>query len=111
MKHQNNLYEEENISPTNQNINKDNSNKNKNVSIVSYEEAPDFQKDNEYIKGGYLINCNSPKKITKSLFMLHNETLNIWTHLLGSIFLYFNVIFSENFLMVLFLLFFWVFNC
>lgn len=78
------LYEEESIS-SKHNINIPNLNINKNVSIVSYDEAPDFQKDNEYIKGGYLINCNTPIRLTKSLFMLHNETINIWTHLLGVI--------------------------
>ena len=78
------LYEEDTISSKN-NINIANLNINKKVSIVSYDEAPDFQKDNEYIKGGYLINCNTPIRLTKSLFMLHNETINVWTHLLGVI--------------------------
>ena len=78
------LYEEDTIS-SKHNINIPNLNINKKVSIVSYDEAPDFQKDNEYIKGGYLINCNTPIRLTKSLFMLHNETINIWIHLLGVI--------------------------
>ncbi len=44
-------------------------------------------KDNEYIKHGYRINFNSTYKVAKSLFMLHNESVNIWTHLLGALFL------------------------
>ncbi len=98
MKYQNNLYEEDNISTTNQKINKENSNTNKNMSIVSYEQAPDFQKDNEYIKSGYLINCNSPKKITKSLFILHNESINIWTHLLGVILVIIFIVYTSIFI-------------
>ena len=38
-----------------------------------------------YIHGGYRINFRHPKDILKSLFMLHNEFVNTWTHLLGSI--------------------------
>jgi len=44
---------------------------------------------NEYIKTGYRINFNSYWKLTKSLFMLHNETINVWTHLLGLIIFFF----------------------
>ena len=68
------------------------------MSIVSYEQAPDFQKDNEYIKSGYLINCNSPKKITKSLFILHNESINIWTHLLGVILVIIFIVYTSIFI-------------
>lgn len=46
--------------------------------------APSFSTDNEFIKKGYRINFNTPKKIIRTLFMVHNETLNIWTHLLGA---------------------------
>jgi hypothetical protein len=47
--------------------------------------APNFLIDNEYIKMGYRINFNTKKKILKSLFLLHNETVNVWSHLLGVI--------------------------
>ena len=50
-----------------------------------YEEAPKFLQDNEYIRNGYLINCNSIKKILKSLFKFSNETVNVWSHLLGTL--------------------------
>ena len=39
--------------------------------------------DNEYIKRGYRINFKSKKLLAKSLFMVHNESVNVWTHLLG----------------------------
>jgi adiponectin receptor len=55
------------------------------IIIGSYSEAPDYLKDNEYIKSGYLINCNSFKLVLRSLFVFSNETINIWSHLIGCI--------------------------
>ncbi|OMJ66997.1 hypothetical protein SteCoe_35968 [Stentor coeruleus] len=43
----------------------------------------EFIKDNEYIRHGYRMNFNSSRKILNSLFMIHNETANVWSHLLG----------------------------
>lgn len=34
---------------------------------------------------GYRINFNSYGQILKSLFQIHNETVNIWTHFGGAI--------------------------
>jgi len=45
--------------------------------------APAFLRDNDYIKRGYRIGFNTKTKIMKSLFMLHNETVNVWSHFLG----------------------------
>ncbi|KAL4430423.1 hypothetical protein ABPG74_013273 [Tetrahymena malaccensis] len=53
--------------------------------IGSHIYAPQFVKDNMYILSGYRINFNSFKSITKSLFMVHNELVNIWSHFLGAI--------------------------
>lgn len=50
--------------------------------LVTYEELPEYMKENEYIRGHYrsewplLHACHS-------LFSWHNETINIWTHLVG----------------------------
>ena len=49
----------------------------------SLEEAPDFLRDNEYIKHGYRIGFDNSQKVFNSLFILHNESVNIWSHLLG----------------------------
>ncbi|PON70400.1 AdipoR/hemolysin-III-related [Parasponia andersonii] len=50
--------------------------------LVSYEELPEYLKDNEYILDHY--RCEWPlKEMFLSLFSWHNETLNIWTHLSG----------------------------
>ena len=53
--------------------------------IGEHNQAPDYAKDNEFIQKGYRINFNTPKKIFRSLFMVHNESVNIWTHLLGAL--------------------------
>jgi len=57
--------------------------------LGKFEEAPHFVRDNKHIIEGYRINYKSPQKIVKTLFMLHNETGNIWTHLIGFIILFF----------------------
>lgn len=54
--------------------------------IGTYEEAEKFIQDNEYIKGGYLLNCTTFKKTFKSLLIIHNESVNVWSHLIGAIF-------------------------
>lgn len=40
--------------------------------------------DNPFIHSGYRAN-KSYKKLLLSIFMIHNETFNIWTHLFGLI--------------------------
>ncbi len=47
--------------------------------------APAFLQDNEFILRGYRIGFNTRQKILRSLFMLHNETVNVWSHLIGVI--------------------------
>jgi len=61
----------------------------KDLSIGIFKEAPKFLQDNEYINEGYLLNCNTFKKSLKSLFMCHNETINVWSHLLAAIIFFF----------------------
>ena len=55
------------------------------IIIGKYSDAPDYLKDNEYIKNGYLINCQSLKLVIRSIFVCSNETINIWSHLMGCI--------------------------
>lgn len=50
-------------------------------------------KDNEHITHGYRIGFDSPQKILKSLFMLHNESVNVWTHLLPALIVLFFVLY------------------
>ena len=51
--------------------------------IGKYKDAPSYSVDNEFIETGYRVNFKSKKSVFKSMFMLHNETTNIWTHFIG----------------------------
>lgn len=50
--------------------------------LVDFEDAPEYMKDNKYILSGYRVD-HSAWQCAKSIFALHNETGNIWTHLVG----------------------------
>lgn len=54
--------------------------------LCSYNDLPEWQKDNEYIHTGYIRETNSYREIIKSLSYLHNESVNIYTHLLPGMF-------------------------
>ncbi|XP_064958651.1 heptahelical transmembrane protein ADIPOR3-like [Musa acuminata AAA Group] len=50
--------------------------------LVEYHSLPGYLKDNEYILGYYRSEWPL-KQILLSIFTVHNETLNVWTHLIG----------------------------
>jgi hypothetical protein len=50
--------------------------------LVIFDELPERLKKNKFILDGYRIDYNTVDSL-KSLFHLHNETMNIWTHILG----------------------------
>lgn len=52
---------------------------------VLWADIPKWQQDNVYITSGYRPPTNSFAKSFSSLGYLHNETVNIWSHLLGAI--------------------------
>ena len=54
--------------------------------IGSFAEACDFQKIGSYLETGYRINFCTHVQARNSLFLLHNDTLNIWTHFIGSLY-------------------------
>ncbi|KAJ9548700.1 hypothetical protein OSB04_021243 [Centaurea solstitialis] len=56
--------------------------KNNKFPLLRYEELPDYMKDNEYILNYYRANWSLQQAFI-SLFLCHNETLNVWTHLIG----------------------------
>ncbi|XP_078069963.1 progestin and adipoQ receptor family member 3a isoform X2 [Mustelus asterias] len=59
------------------------------IRLYTYEQIPSFLKENPYITDGY--RAYLPAKLCiKSLFILSNETVNIWSHLLG-FFLFFSL--------------------
>ena len=68
------------------------------IIVGKYSEAPDYLKDNEYIKNGYLINCNSFDLVLRSLFVCSNETINIWSHLIGCIISIMLILFTAFFI-------------
>ncbi len=54
-------------------------------STLGFEDMPDYLQDNEFIKGYYRAPDMPFKQTLRSLFDIHNETGNVWTHLLGMI--------------------------
>ena len=84
-----------NINPKEKGASKNLNNK---IIVGKYSEAPDYLKDNEYIKEGYLINCNSFDKVFRSILVCSNETINIWSHLTGCIISILLIIFIACFL-------------
>lgn len=53
--------------------------------LYTWNEIPDWQKDNEHIIGGYVRETNSFRECFQSLLYLHNESVNIYTHFLPAI--------------------------
>jgi len=51
----------------------------------SFGRLPDWMQDNEYLQFGHRPELNSFKECFASVFGLHSETGNIWTHLIGFI--------------------------
>lgn len=52
---------------------------------VLWNELPAWQQDNHYIVSGYRPATNSYNKSFASVGYIHNETVNIWTHLIGAL--------------------------
>lgn len=50
---------------------------------LDFHQVSDWAKDNKYIKSYYRKTNENWKYYFKSIFKWHNETINIWTHLLG----------------------------
>ncbi|KAI4327333.1 hypothetical protein L6164_019806 [Bauhinia variegata] len=50
--------------------------------LVEYHALPGYLRDNEYILGHYRSEWPM-KQVLLSIFTIHNETLNVWTHLIG----------------------------
>jgi len=50
---------------------------------LSFKKLPGWMKDNEYLQFGHRPELNSFTECFKSIFGIHSETGNIWTHLIG----------------------------
>lgn len=57
------------------------------IRLYTYEQIPVFLRDNPYITDGYRAYLPS-RLCIKSLFILSNETVNIWSHVLGFLFFF-----------------------
>ena len=51
--------------------------------VVHHHALPDWLKDNDFLHTGHRPPTNSFCECFKSIFRIHTETGNIWTHLLG----------------------------
>lgn len=58
---------------------------------ISFEALPKYLQDNEFLRSSYRPPMNSFRGCFKSMFRMHTETWNIWTHLLGFTFFLFLV--------------------
>ncbi|CAM6036872.1 unnamed protein product [Sphagnum compactum] len=56
--------------------------KTKKYELSEFHSLPDYIRDNEYILRHYRSDWPIPESLL-SIFSIHNETLNIWTHLIG----------------------------
>ncbi|KAJ4300555.1 hypothetical protein N0V88_003233 [Collariella sp. IMI 366227] len=54
--------------------------------LIHWDDLAPWRRDNPSIHSGYRPESNSFLLSLQSLFYLHNESVNIWTHLLGAIF-------------------------
>jgi adiponectin receptor len=59
--------------------------KNSDPFIGAKEDAELYMTRGSDIETGYRVNFRSYRQALSSLFMLHNETVNIWTHFIGSL--------------------------
>lgn len=53
--------------------------------VIPFDVLPDWLKDNDYLLHGHRPPMPSFRACFKSIFRIHTETGNIWTHLLGTL--------------------------
>lgn len=53
--------------------------------LLAWDDLDEWRRDNAFIISGYRPTSNSYQSSFSSIFTLHNESVNIWTHLAGSI--------------------------
>lgn len=53
--------------------------------LLAWDDLDEWRRDNAFIISGYRPTSNSYQGSFSSIFTLHNESVNIWTHLAGSI--------------------------
>ena len=68
-----------------------------NSSLLHWDDLPDWQRDNEYIRSGYRPISFSFRQSLHSILYVHNETVNIHSHLVGAV-LFFSLPFATFYL-------------
>lgn len=53
--------------------------------LIVWDDLPSWRRDNAFLLTGYRATSNSYASSLHSLLYLHNESVNIWSHLLGAI--------------------------
>lgn len=55
------------------------------ATLLTWDQLPEWAKDNEYILGGFRPTSNSYLSCLKSCFYIHNESGNIYSHFLATV--------------------------
>lgn len=66
------------------------------IRTVHWDDLPDWQRDNEYILTGYVPETNSWSKTIHSMLFWHNETVNVYSHLIPGLLCMLGVIFGHG---------------
>lgn len=53
--------------------------------LINFEALEHWRQDSHYIVGSYRKTANSYRKSYASIFKIHNETVNIWSHLIPAL--------------------------
>ncbi|KAI8898680.1 hemolysin-III related-domain-containing protein [Globomyces pollinis-pini] len=61
--------------------------------LYSYEELPRYLRDNNWVITGYRAYYSYPES-WRSLFEKHNETFNVWSHIVGALIIIYLIIYS-----------------
>jgi hypothetical protein len=55
------------------------------LKLLHWDDLPPWQRNNVYVLTGHRRACTSHIASLRSIFRLHNETVNIWAHILGTL--------------------------
>ena len=56
------------------------------TTLLLWDDLPTWRRDNAFLTSGYRPASNSITRSLASIASVHNETVNIWSHLLGAVF-------------------------
>ena len=53
--------------------------------LIRWDELEHWRQDNQWIQDSYRKTANSYRRSFASIFQIHNETVNIWSHMIPAI--------------------------